>query len=298
MERVTIALPFPLDLRRTLGPMRRGSGDPTFRFGADGCWRATRTSEGPATLHLRHAGQVVEAEAWGPGARRALEGAPALLGFDDDPAAFAPEHPLVARLHRQQPGLRIGRSGAVIEALVPSILEQKVTGIQAHRSHRRMVWAYGDPAPGPTDLRLPPAPDRLADTPYYELHRMGVEKKRADTIRRVCARSHQMEHVAGLPADLAHQRLTAIPGVGAWTAAEVALVALGDADAVSVGDFHLPSMVSWALANEVRGTDERMLELLGPFAGHRGRVLRLLAAAGLFAPRRGPRKPLRDIARH
>ena len=93
---------------------------------------------------------------------------------------------------------------------------------------------------------------------------------------------------AGDPAP-AYARLRAIPGIGPWTAAEVGMRAFGDPDAVSVGDFHLPNMVAWALAGEPRGTDERMLELLEPYRGQRGRVLRLLELSGVGPPRRAPR---------
>jgi 3-methyladenine DNA glycosylase/8-oxoguanine DNA glycosylase len=86
-----------------------------------------------------------------------------------------------------------------------------------------------------------------------------------------------------------------MPGIGPWTAAEVVRLALGDPDAVSVGDFHLPNLVSWLLAGEPRGTDERMLELLAPYAGHRGRVQLLLEASGAHAPRYGPRMELDQI---
>jgi 3-methyladenine DNA glycosylase/8-oxoguanine DNA glycosylase len=95
---------------------------------------------------------------------------------------------------------------------------------------------------------------------------------------------------------VARERLQAFPGVGPWTAAEVARIALGDADAVSVGDYHLPHLVGWALAGEARGTDERMLELLEPYRGQRGRVQLLLEASGLHAPRYGPRAEVGSIA--
>jgi 3-methyladenine DNA glycosylase/8-oxoguanine DNA glycosylase len=79
--------------------------------------------------------------------------------------------------------------------------------------------------------------------------------------------------------------------------AEVARVALGDADAVSVGDYHVPSIVAWALAGERDGSDERMLELLEPFRPHRGRVQRLLEEAHIRPPARGPRMQARAIDR-
>jgi len=91
-------------------------------------------------------------------------------------------------------------------------------------------------------------------------------------------------------------RLRALPGIGAWTAAEVVGVALGDPDAVEVGDYHLPHAVGYLFDGTPRSTDERMLELLEPYHGHRGRVIRLITLAGIAAPRFGPHRPLRDIA--
>ena len=294
----TLRLPFPLDLRRTLGPVRRGRHDPTFRLTENTCWRATRTPEGPATLGFRQAGGTIEAEAWGPGADRALDALPRLIGWEDRPADFAPTDVMVARLHRRFPGIRIGRTDAVVEALVPSILEQKVTGLEARRAHRRIVMRYGERAPGPPGLHLPPDPATLADLPYTDLHVLGVERKRAEVIRGACRQAQRLNDLDAVPAAEARERLTTVAGIGPWTAAEVTAVALGDADAVSVGDYHLPSLVSWALAGERKGTDARMLELLAPFPGHRGSVIRLLVAAGLGPPRRGPRMAPRNIARH
>jgi 3-methyladenine DNA glycosylase/8-oxoguanine DNA glycosylase len=221
-----------------------------------------------------------------------------MLGGLDDLEGFDPGRGLVAELHRRVPGLRIGRSGAVFEALVPSVLEQKVVSRQARRSYRGLVLALGDPAPGPlAGLRLAPAPQVLAATPTWVFHPHGVEMRRAGVIRYAASRASRVEEAATMARGDARRRLLALPGVGPWTAAEVALTALGDPDAVSVGDFHLPHLVSWALAGEARGTDERMLELLEPFAGHRGRVIRLLEAGGLGAPRFGPRMALQEIAR-
>ena len=87
-----------------------------------------------------------------------------------------------------------------------------------------------------------------------------------------------------------------IPGIGRWTIAEVTRVAYGDPDAVSIGDFHMPNLVAWALAREPRADDARMLELLEPYRGQRGRVQRLLEVSGIRAPRYGPRLTPRRIA--
>ena len=289
-------LPFPLDLRLTLGQLQRGPSDPTIRFGQDEVWRAARTPEGPASLQLRLRGSQLVADAWGIGARWVIEHTPALVGFDDQPNAFRPADRLVADLHRHHPGLRLGRTGLVFEALLPTILEQKVPGVEAYASYARLVRALGEPAPGDAGLLVPPSPQRLLATPYWAVHRFGIERRRFAVIQTVAARAQRLEATIDLdPAD-ARRLLTSLPGIGPWSAAEVSIVAFGDRDVVSVGDYHLPHQVAWALAGEVRGSDARMLELLEPYRGHRARVIRLLTLGGIHAPRFGPRMRLRKIA--
>ena len=295
----TLRLSSPLDLRRTLSPLRRGGADPTVRMAAREVWRATRTPAGPGTERLAlDVDGVLEVEAWGPGAEWLVDRAPVLAGELDDASGFRPDQPLLRDLHRLHPGLRMCRSEAVFEAAVASILEQRVTGTEAWRGWRALVRGLGEPAPGPLPgLLLPPEPAVLAGARYPVFHTYGVERGRAETVRRAAAHAARLEEAVELPLDAARRRLRALPGIGPWTAAEVAVVALGDADAVSVGDYHLPHVVSWALAGEPRGTDERMLELLEPYRGHRARVLRLLLVAGVAPPRRGPHLALRDVAR-
>jgi 3-methyladenine DNA glycosylase/8-oxoguanine DNA glycosylase len=301
----TLVLAAPLDLRLTLGIHEHGPGDPTLRFEVSGStWRATRTPDGPVTLLVEIRTGVVRARAWGPGGAWALAGLEGLLGLDDDPAALGPRHPAVEAAVRRSRGLRIGRTGAVIEALVPAILGQKVTGSEARHVLRGLFRAYGEDAPGPPGLRLPPEPGVLAALPYHAYHPLGLERRRADVVRAVCRDAAHLEQLgaeaAGPAADpaareRAYAALRSFPGIGPWTAAEVGMRAFGDPDAVSVGDFHIPNMVAWALAREPRGTDERMLELLEPYRGQRGRVIRILELGGFAAPRYGPRLAPRRI---
>jgi len=292
-----LVLDRPLDLRRTLSIHQRGSGDSTMRIAPGRVIRATRTADGPATIELVQQGDRIAVETWGPGAERLLAAAPALVGLDDDRSGFEPtRHPFVAELDRHHPGIRIGRTGAVLEALIPAILEQKVTGTEAWRGLRGLIRRWGEPAPGPFGLRLMPEPAAIAAIPYHAFHPLGIERRRADLVRRVADRATRFEEIVDLPRDLAWARLTALSGIGPWTAAEVALRALGDPDAVSVGDFHLPNLVAFTLAGEIRGNDARMVELLEPWRGHRARVIRLLEASGRRPPVFGPRYAPRSIA--
>lgn len=291
----TYRLTRPLDLGLTLAPV----GDRTFlRLEDREVWRATRTPEGPATLHLCHAGESLEAEAWGPGAAWAIARVPSLCGEGDDASGFRPQHPVVAGMHRRNRGLRVPRTQAVFEALVPVVLAQLVTTVEAHASYRAMVQALGEPAPGPASLLLPPSPQVLARTPYWALHRFGIERRRAEVIIRAARSANRLEETVAMDLPAAYRRLQAFPGVGPWTAAKVAGVALGDADAVPVGDYNLPHAVGYLFDGTPHSTDERMLELLAPYAGHRARVIRLVLLAGIGAPRFGPRRPLRDIAKN
>ena len=293
----TYPIRYPLDLRLTLAPLRRGPYDPTIRLSPGRVWRTTRTADGPASVVLVHGGDQLRAEAWGPGADRLLADIPRLLGLDDDPAPIPSGHPLIARLARRDTGIRIPRTLAVVESLVPAILEQKVTSDEAHRATIGLIRVHGEAAPGPAEwrLRLPPTPKTLAALPYYAYHPFGIERRRAELIRRIASRASWFEAIVDLPLPDAYARLTAVPGIGPWTAAEVGVRALGDPDAVSVGDFHLPNLVAYALAGEPRGNDARMLELLEPYRGQRARVMRLLELSGIRPPRYGPRLAPRRI---
>jgi 3-methyladenine DNA glycosylase/8-oxoguanine DNA glycosylase len=297
---VTRRLPLPdgYHFTRTLRTLLVVRYDPCGTL-TDGDFRlSARTPEGPASLHLARGGAELTATGHGPGAQWIVDRADAIAGLRDDLTAFpalAAGHPLVARLAKTFSGLRFAATGLLFHRLIRAILEQKVTGIEAHRAYRAMVKHFGEPAPGPGDLLLPPDPEAVAATPYWKFHPFGVEQRRTQALQRAALVAARLERCADSAE--ATRRLVAIPGIGPWTAAEVVRTAYCDPDAVSVGDFHIPNTVAWGLAGETRGTDARMLELLAPFAGHRGRVCELLAAGGIAAPKFGPRMPIRSFAR-
>lgn len=288
----------PLHLLQTVAPLRVHLGDPTVRVSRDEVVRSCRTPDGAATLAARvFPDGSVEAGAWGPGAARVLEALPDLLGEHDDRTGFDPSlHPAVARADRRSPGLRINRTGDVEDVLVPSILAQRVTGNEATVAYRGLIRAHGEPAPGPHDglLVRPPAAWYLAE-PEHTYRRLGVELQRERTIRAACRVVPHLQAAATMSTADAAARLCSVPGLGPWTAALVQRIAFGDPDPVEVGDFHVKNGVAWALAGEPRATDDRMLELLEPWHGQRGRVVRLLKAAG-GAPKFGARQRIVNSA--
>ncbi|MFF4649600.1 DNA-3-methyladenine glycosylase family protein [Streptomyces sp. NPDC001380] len=300
--------PGPVDVPLTLGVLCRGPGDPAYRTAPDGAvWRASRTPAGPGTVRIaaRPAEGVVEAQAWGPGAAWLLDRLPDLLGAADDPSGFAPDprHRLLHDAHRRHPGLRLGRTGLVMESLVPAVLEQKVTVVEAHRGWRLLLQWFGTPAPGPAAapgspvarMRVAPAARDWAAVPSWEWHRAGVDARRAAAVVRAARLAPRLEEASAMGPAEAVARLTAVAGIGVWTAAETLQRSNGDPDAVSVGDLHLPNTVGWVLAGRHRTDDAGMLELLEPYLGHRHRACRLVRLCGARPPRRAPRFAPRDF---
>lgn len=285
---------WPCSVPGTLRVHRRGGGDPTFRVDEDGTvWRGIGTPEGPATLTVKarpREGDVL-ARAWGPGATWVLESVPAMLGAEDDWSAFEPRHPVLEELRRHHPHARLGRTGLVMEALVPAIIEQKVTGQEAFGGFRALVHRFGERAPGPGGERkvwVQPTPDRLRTIPSWEWLRLHIDPARSRALVSAAKVAGSLERVASLPPEEADRRLRSLPGVGVWTSAEVRQRALGDPDAVSFGDYHVAKDVGWALT----GTpfDDAELEAyLEPWRPQRGRVPALVAMGGLRRPRHGPR---------
>lgn len=297
----------PVDVALTLSPHRRGAGDPAWRAEHGGVWRTCRTPDGPGTLLVTVDARerTVLGRAWGPGAEWLLETLPRMLGADDDQSGFAGlagraavGGEVVLAAWRRHPGLRIGRTLRVFEALVPAVLEQKVVGREAWRAWRWLMRRYGEPAPGPAPegMRVFPEPEIWREIPSWDWHRAGAEAVRARTIANAARHAGKLEATAeaGPEGSAAADRLLrALPGIGVWTSAEIRQRAHGDPDAVSVGDYHIPGVVGWALTG-AKTDDAGMLRLLAPFAGHRYRVTRLLELGGHRPPARGPRMPARD----
>ncbi len=292
-----------IDVARTLALMRRGPGDPTTRRDGRHLWRTSRMETGPVTYVLEQPSpRLVTARAWGSGAEELLDHLPRLVGADDDPSGFVPSHPVLADAWRRFPGLRVPHTGRVLEALIAAIIEQKVVGLDAFAAWRRLHLTFGEPAPGPAPdgMRVFPTAEQWAAIPSWEWHLAGVDPQRARTAQAAARVGPQVERLAAsTPLDRAavYRGLRSIPGVGVWTAAEVGSRALGDADAVPFGDFHVAKDVGLALVGR-RIDDAELAELLEPWSGHRFRVVRLVQLSPLAqSERRGPRMPRVDHRR-
>ncbi len=285
---------WPCPVRLMLAPSKRGGGDPTFRTDPDGTiWRGFRTPQGVSTLRLtaRPYDGEVHAAAWGPGTQWVLDQLPAMLGAEDDPSGFEPHHKPIADAHRRHPHWRMGKTGLVMESLVPAIIEQKVTGMEAFGGFRQLVYRFGERAPGPgaeRGLWVQPAPEQIRLIPSWEWLRMHIDPARSRAVVRAAQVASALERTVGLGNDEVDRRLRSVPGIGVWTSAEVRARVHGDADAVSFGDYHVAKDIGWALTGE-QIDDDALAELLEPYRPHRHRVQRLVALMGWGRPRRGPR---------
>lgn len=282
----------PVPLHTILGPLRRGPGDPTTAVRDGMLWRGQQTPHGPATLALRSlpADGEVRARAWGPGADWALAWLPASLGNLDDPTGFAVPRPL-AHMHRLHPHWRVPRTGLVYEALVAAALEQRVTSTEAWTGWRRLVRRHGQVAPGPAGrwgLRVLPPAEVVRGIPSWEWLRLHVDGARSGLVVRTAERHDGLQRTLDMDPGAADRALRSLPGVGAWTSAEVRQRAHGHSDAVSFGDYHVATRVGMALVGEPID-DDQLAELLEQHRPHRYRVQRLVELSGVRKERRGAR---------
>jgi 3-methyladenine DNA glycosylase/8-oxoguanine DNA glycosylase len=277
--------------RTTLSPLRNGGLDPTTVLNDGEFWRATLTPDGPATMRLTWTNARTAVRAWGPGADWLAGRVDHMIGASDPGHRFVDAHPAIMRAQRNHPDVRLGASGTLYHELLPTILAQRITGGEAALQWRRLCVKLGEPAPGPLQgLRLPPHPDRLAAMPSWWFHPLGVERSRADTLRTVARHADRLWEWSRLPAGECAQRLVLLRGVGEWTIGTVLASALGEPDAVAVGDYHLKNIVTHALTGRPRGTDEQLVQLLQPYRGQRARVVKLLLLDGHRSPKFGPRQ--------
>lgn len=294
-----------IDFVRTLQTIGVYAADPTFRRSSNSFAKAVLTPDGPGTMQLEwtDTGEVA-ASAWGSGAEWLLDRSPHWLGLTDDLEGFDPTtNRRIGELWRRHPGLRLASIGVIWQELALVVLGQRVTTGEAVKSWGRICRTWGAPAPGPCELRMPPRPDVIATLSYVDLHGVNVERRRADALRLAARRADRLEEAATMSASDAIDRLSALPGLGAWTATATVSASHGDPDTIVLRDYGMPTKVNYAFTGDAthldpdRGGDEVMCAHLEPWRGHRQRIVRLLFAAGIDPPRRAARGRNPDVRR-
>ena len=282
------------DRARTGAVARRGPG-PVVR-------RAEPGTRGALVLEAWAGSGRTTIRVWGPPATptaeadAAVEAGAAWVGLRDDPSPLADlaagDRRIAALAQEVGWWPRLGRLPRVTEAIGRAVPAQLVQSVEAHRSVAQFASATGVAA---GDLTAWPTAATIRATPDWTFRRCGMSTRAARSLRAAAVEEPRLVRAAG---DWRHfeARITALPGIGAWTSAE-ARGALGDPDAVSVGDYNLPGLVGHVLAGDRFADDAAMLELLAPFSGQRGRVIRLILMAvsrRVVEPpgRRAPRAPL------
>ncbi len=281
-------------LGRTLGGLRMGATDPSFRMAGRALAFAMRTAEGPVTVEVGHKPGSLDIRLWGPGSGWIEPRLAGLVGLDDTPEDFQPTHPVVRDLWQRFHGTRLPRKPRIFDRVVQVVALQLIKSSEGYRAWKRIVWEFGEPAPGPQGLTLPPAPEVLADQSDAAFVAHGLPHKQARTLIRVSEAAQQLETAAEQGVPYLTEAMLSIRGVGPWTVGYVCGTAMGDADAVLPYDYNLPKAVGSVLAGERGADDDRMFELLEPFRGHRFRIVKLVWQSGV-KKRQGPRRPNRPI---
>ena len=287
-------------VQHTVSMLRNGHRDPTTVYENDTLWRATLTPLGAGTICITHVTSSTPCvRHFGPGGEWLAERALDLLGHSDQPPIISAQHNSVARAQRRFGQLRLPRSHSAYHELLPAVLGQRVTSIEAFGQWRQLCMRFGARAPGPRDdLFTPPDPQALSRQPYFVLHRFGIEKRRANALVQVARNApHLITDIdfTRIEASTLTQQLTRLRGIGVWTAATAGGLAYGDPDALLVGDFHVKNNVSYALTGRPRGTDEDMVAHLQAYSGQRARVVKWLELDGWIAPKFGPRQRISSI---
>lgn len=294
--RTTVELDGPYSVRHSL-PGSGASIDHTYRSRPDSVNFAVRTPDGPVSVRARTADGALVLDLWGEGSQWMADRGPALAGYHDDPRELRFGHEKLDELNRRHPGLRHGAHGCVVDDLLSRVLGQRVLALEAGRSWVAICRELGDPAPGPLGLQLPPDHERVAQTPTWWFHQHGVERARAQILVTVARNAKRLTEVVDLPLPEAYGRMRSVPGLGPWTVNGVARSALGDPDAIIVGDYWISHTICSWFTGRPRGSDEEMLALVEPWAGQRGRVERLIHLSGHRVQRFGPGRKTPRIAR-
>jgi len=163
-----------------------------------------------------------------------------------DPARIGAElssDELIGPLLARRPGLRIPGAWDAFECAVRAILGQQVSVAAGRALVARVVERAGERLAAPREglTHLFPTPARLAPAPLTDL---GITASRAAALKSLARALLEGRVDFGAPPEAVTAALTALPGIGPWTAQYVALRALGEPDAFPYGDWVLRRMAA------------------------------------------------------
>lgn len=184
-------------------------------------------------------------------AERALARWRRTLRVDTDHRPFlevAWHDPLLGPLVRARPWMHPAVRYRPHEALLWAITEQLIEYVEAARIQRGLTRLAGAECPR-TGLRDAPTPQAILGLAPARIESFGLSARRTLLMREVCrllVRGLDLDEPDPLPAQ---RRLRAVPGIGAWTLACMALRGQGDPDATPSGDLGLLKVVGRMMAD-------------------------------------------------
>ena len=166
-------------------------------------------------------------------------------------------------------------------ALVFQVTGQQLSVAATRRTLARIEALFGGNLPSPAEL-LAVEPGSLRDA--------GLSWRKIGTLRDLAERLTDgrldAEVLRGLPDDEFIAELTAIPGIGPWTAQGALLIALRREDVVLPGDLALRKAVQRAYALDHLPSQQEVLDIAEKWRPHRS-----LATTYLFAAADEPTQP-------
>ncbi|HMA06001.1 MAG TPA: DNA-3-methyladenine glycosylase [Methanomicrobiales archaeon] len=294
--------PFDFDLSASIF----SEGDPDIRSYRDGTFRQVLRLGGRLVLVDVTAGGTVDRPQVGvevrpgpipPGIRKvAGETVSRLFNLDLDLSPFEREvgaDPVMSAMSQRLRGLKPPRTATVFEALIDSITEQQISLTAAHSIERRIVRTFGGTleVEGHAYFAFP-SPERLADASLEELRICGLSGKKAEYINGIARRVREgtldlENHEPGEETADIIRDLTAIRGVGVWTAELAALRGLSRLDAIPADDLGIRRAISRYYSRESRiDTTEarRIAEAWGRWRGLAAYYLIVAERRGIEVP--------------
>ena len=192
--------------------------------------------------------------------RGSLDTARKLLGLNIDPAPFERAHPKLVKGHE---GAHLPQTNTVWESVMWAIVGQQVNLPFAYRLRRVLVELCGEPAPN--GLRVHPTPERVAQLDPANLTSRQFSRSKAayviDTARLIASGALPVETFPEREPHEVETLLTAVRGIGLWTANYVMMRGCAFADCVPAGDSALSASLReyFALDHKVDANGTRAL---------------------------------------